>query len=54
MSEAVQQQISLDTLEKETGLSSHTILRARRGEGVHPRSLQRLRIAAGSVRAHKR
>lgn len=48
------QQISLDTLEKETGLSRHTILRARRGERVHPRSLQRLRIAVGSIRAHKR
>ena len=47
---AIQQrlkQISLDTLEKETVLSRHTILRARRGERVHPRSLQRLRIAAG-------
>jgi hypothetical protein len=48
------QQISLDTLEKETGLSRHTILRARRGERLHPRSLQRLRIAAGFIRAHKR
>jgi hypothetical protein len=34
------QQISLNTLEKETGLSRHMILRARRGERVHPRSLQ--------------
>ena len=38
--------ISLDVLERETGLSRHTILRARRGERVHPRSLQRLRMAA--------
>jgi DNA adenine methylase Dam len=43
------QQISLDTLENETGLSRHTILRARRGERVHPRSLQILRIAASRV-----
>jgi hypothetical protein len=48
------QQISLDTLEKETGVSRHTILRARRGDRIHPRSLQRLRIAVGSIRAHKR
>jgi hypothetical protein len=40
------QQISLDALEKETGLSRHTILRARRGERVHPRSLQCLRTTA--------
>jgi hypothetical protein len=38
-------QISLDTLERKTGLSRHTILRARRGERVHSRSLQRLRMA---------
>jgi hypothetical protein len=48
------QQISLNTLEKETGLSRHIILRARRGERVHPRSLQRLQIAAGSIHALKR
>ncbi len=48
------QQISLDTLEKETGLSRHTILRARQGKRVHPRSLQRLRTDAGSIRADKR
>jgi hypothetical protein len=39
------QKMSLDALQKKTGLSRHTILRARRGERVHPRSLQRLRIA---------
>jgi hypothetical protein len=38
--------ISLDVLERETGLGRHTILRARRGERVHPRSVQRLRITA--------
>jgi len=42
-------QMFLDTLQKETGLSGHTILRARRGEQVHARSLQRLRIAARTV-----
>lgn len=41
-------QIPLDVLERETGLSGHTILRARRGERVHPRTLHSLRIAAGS------
>jgi hypothetical protein len=35
MSEAVQEQISLDTLEKETGLSRHTILPA--GESAYIR-----------------
>jgi transcriptional antiterminator len=38
--------ISLNALEKETGLSRNTILRARRGETVHPISLQRLSLAA--------
>jgi hypothetical protein len=37
--------MSLHALQKETGLSRHTILRARRGKGVHPRSLKLLRIA---------
>jgi len=37
---------SLSGLQRKTGLSRHTILRARRGERVHPRSLQRLRMAA--------
>jgi hypothetical protein len=40
------QQISLDTLEKQTGLSRHTILRARRGKRVHSRSLRNLGAAA--------
>jgi len=45
------QKMSLNALQKETGLSRNTILRARRGERVHPRSLRSLRIgtAAGSV-----
>ncbi len=36
-------QRSLDTLQGETGLSRHTILRARRGQPVHPRSLRLLK-----------
>jgi hypothetical protein len=39
-------EMSLNALQRETGLSRNTILRARRGQRVHPRSLQRLRIAA--------
>src|SRR5437762_626142 len=38
-------QIPLNVLERETGLSRHTILRARNGKRVHPRSLQLLRMA---------
>ena len=41
------QQISIASLEKETGLSRHTILRARRGERVHPKTLQILGGAVG-------
>jgi hypothetical protein len=43
------QKMSLNALQKETGLSRNTILRARRGERIHQRSLQRLRIAAVAV-----
>jgi hypothetical protein len=43
------QTMSLDALQKETGLSRNTILRARRGQRVHPKSLQRLRIASWSL-----
>lgn len=39
------QKMSLQSLQRETGLSRHAILRARRGKGVHPRSLKLLRIA---------
>jgi hypothetical protein len=39
------QKMSLNALHKETGLSRNTILRARRGKRVHPKSLQRLRVA---------
>lgn len=45
------QKISLNVLQNETGLSRNTILRARRGQRVHPRSLERLRTAAGTVSA---
>jgi hypothetical protein len=41
--------LSLNALQKETGLSRNTILRARRGERVHPRSLERLRMATGTT-----
>jgi hypothetical protein len=43
------QKMSLNFLQKESGLSRNTILRARRGEPVHPRSLQRLQIAARAL-----
>lgn len=39
------QQSSLDALQKKTGLSRHTILRARRGQKVRAKSLQLLRKA---------
>ncbi len=42
-------QISLAFLEHETGLSRHTILRARQGKRVHPRSLQLLRTTVRKV-----
>jgi hypothetical protein len=42
-------QMSLDALQRKTGLSRHTILHARRGERVHPRLLQCLRNAAATV-----
>lgn len=45
--------ISLNFLQKKTGLSRNTILRARRGQRVHTRSLQRLQAATngGPVKA---
>jgi len=42
-------QIPLDALERETGLSRHTIVRARRGQPVHPRSLGLLKNAVRRV-----
>lgn len=47
-------QIPLAFLERETGLSRHTILRARRGQHVHPRSLWLLRKAGLSISSGKR
>jgi hypothetical protein len=41
--------IPLDVLERETGLSRHTILRVRRGQRVHPRTLRRLQIVVHTV-----
>jgi hypothetical protein len=40
------QKMSLNALQRETGLSRHTILRARQGMRVQPRTLQRLRTAS--------
>src|SRR5207247_3839882 len=48
------QQIPLAVLERETGLSRHTILRVRQGKRVHPRSLQLLRIAVRRIPVRKR
>jgi hypothetical protein len=44
--------MSLDTLGKETGLSRNSILRARRGERVQPKT-QRLRMATEAILAPK-
>ena len=46
--------VPLESLQEETGLNRHTILRARRGERLHPRLLQRLRIAARTSHARRR
>jgi hypothetical protein len=43
------QNMSLNTLQKATGLSRNTILRARRGLRVHPRSLESIRIAMATA-----
>jgi len=51
------QKMSLNVLQTKTGLSRHTILRARQGKQVHPRSLQLLRMTVGipnSERTHNR
>jgi hypothetical protein len=48
------QQTSLDALEKGTGLSRHTILRARRGERVHPRSLSVIKAAVRTISSRGR
>jgi hypothetical protein len=46
-------QIPLAFLVHETGLSRHTILRARRGQSVHPRSLRLLSMTARSIPARR-
>ena len=46
-------EIPLAFLEFETGLSRHTIVRARRGEPVHQRSLQLLKDVVRQVTVRK-
>ncbi len=48
------QKMSLNTLQRETGLSRHTILRARQGKKVRPRSLQLLKAAVSTAPIRKR
>jgi hypothetical protein len=43
------QQVPLDVLQKKTGLCRHTILRARQGKRVYPRSLQLLKAAVSAA-----
>ena len=45
--------IPLDVLERETGLSRHTILRARMRKRVHPRSWRLLKIAVSQMPIRK-
>lgn len=45
--------MSLNAIQKDTGLSRNTILRARRAQQVHPKSLKLLRVAAGVVVARR-
>ena len=48
------QKRSLHALQRETGLSRHTILRARQGKRVYPRSLQLLKAAVNLTPIRKR
>jgi hypothetical protein len=48
------QRISIRVLQRTTGLSRHTILRARQGKRVHPRSLQLLKAAVSTTPIRKR
>jgi len=48
------QKMSLDALQRETGLSRHTILRARQGKPVYPRTLQILKAAVSTAPIRKR
>jgi hypothetical protein len=43
------QKMPLNALQRETGLSRNTILRARRGQRVRPESVQQLVIAVGAL-----
>jgi hypothetical protein len=43
------QRVPLAFLERQTGLSRHTVLRARRGQSVHPRSLRLLKASVRKV-----
>jgi hypothetical protein len=43
------QQSSRILVERETGLSKHTIIRVRGGRKVHPRTLQTLRTVAHTI-----
>ena len=45
--------IPLAKLALATGLSKHTIVRARRGERVHPRSLQSIKMSIGRIPIRK-
>jgi len=48
------QKMSLDALQRETGLSRHTILRARQRKRIHPRSLQLLKAAVSTAPVRRR
>jgi hypothetical protein len=47
------QKVSLKTLRRETGLSRHTILRARQGKRIHARSQQLLTVAVRKIPSRK-
>jgi hypothetical protein len=47
-------EIPLAFLEFETGLSRHTVVRARRGQSVHYRSMRRLRTIVRRIPIKKR
>jgi hypothetical protein len=47
------QEMSLNTLQRETGLSRHTVLRARQGSQMHPRSLKLLKAAVNTAPIRK-
>jgi hypothetical protein len=47
------QKMPINALQRETGLSRHTVLRARQGKRVHPRLVQLLRIAVRTIPSRK-